>query len=406
MKSGWPIKPLAEVCEFQRGLTYAKGDEVELSNNVVLRANNIDLGTNLLDLAELKYISDSFAVPSSRKIKRDSLLICTASGSKTHLGKVAFVDIDEDYAFGGFMGLLTPTESVLPRYLFHVLTSPAYKDFIAALSDGANINNLKFSDLGRFEIPLPPLPEQRRIVGILDEAFAGIATAKANAEKNLQNARALFESHLHAVFTHRGPSWVEKRLGEVCEFENGDRGKNYPNRSEYVSAGVPWINTGHIEPDGTLTQNEMNFISRAKFEELRSGKIQPGDLVYCLRGATLGKTAVVDPYYEGAVASSLVILRPKESILQRFLFHFLTSPVGRSHIQVHENGAAQPNLGAKSVARYPILLPPLNEQTSITARLDALQTETRRLEALYARKLAALDELKASLLHQAFSGQL
>ena len=94
------------------------------------------------------------------------------------------------------MGMLTPNNALLPKYLFHLMTSEAYKNFIGGLSDGANINNLKFGDLCKFVVPHPALPEQQRIVGILDEAFAGLATAKANAEKNLQNARALFESLL------------------------------------------------------------------------------------------------------------------------------------------------------------------------------------------------------------------
>lgn len=248
--------------------------------------------------------------------------------------------------------------------------------------------------------------EQRRIVAILDEAFDGIATAKANAEKNLQNARALFESHLQSVFTERGEGWQEKALGEVCDFENGDRGKNYPNRNEYVEAGVPWINTGHIQPDGTLSESEMNFITEEKFTSLRSGKIQVGDLVYCLRGATLGKTALVEPLTVGAVASSLVILRPKNSLDSRFLYYYLSSPIGREAIKTYENGAAQPNLGAKSVAKFRINLPCISVQKEIALKFDDIRRETQRLESIYQKKLAALDDLKKSLLHQAFSGKL
>ena len=96
MKAGWEIKPLGDICEFQRGLTYSKSDEVDSSNNIVLRANNIDLTTNLLNFEELKYISDSVCVDKRKKVKKDSLLICTASGSKSHLGKVAY--IDDDYS--------------------------------------------------------------------------------------------------------------------------------------------------------------------------------------------------------------------------------------------------------------------------------------------------------------------
>ena len=116
-------------------------------------------------------------------------------------------------------------------------------------------------------------------MGVLDEAFAGLETLRASAEKNLQCAREVFKSFLSGIFNERKSSWTETKLGAVCQFENGDRGSNYPNRSEYVDAGVPWINTGHIEPDGKLSQSDMNYITTAKFESLRSGKIRPGDLV-------------------------------------------------------------------------------------------------------------------------------
>ena len=159
MKGRWEVKKLGEACEFQRGLTYAKVDEVEVSANIVLRATNINLATNRLDFSELKYINENVIVPISKKVKKHSLMICTASGSKSHLGKVAYIDGDYDYAFGGFMGMITPKANLVSKYLFHLMTSDAYKDFISELSDGSNINNLKFDDLRNFEIPVPPLPE-------------------------------------------------------------------------------------------------------------------------------------------------------------------------------------------------------------------------------------------------------
>ncbi len=404
--AGWQIKPLGDVCEFQRGLTYGKSDEVEVSGNIVLRANNVALATHTLDLTELRYISDAVAVPVAKKVRKGSLLICTASGSKSHLGKIAYVDDDYGYAFGGFMGQITPAPGMDGRYLFHALTSPAYKTFIEALSDGININNLKFDDLRQFAVPVPPLPEQRRIVAILDEAFEGIATAKANAENNLRNARELFKGYLGAVFTQGGAGWLEMALGDVCELENGDRGTNYPNRAEYVESGIPWINTGHIRSDGTLSMEEMNFITQEKFKSLRSGKIQAGDLVYCLRGATLGKTALVAPLTEGAVASSLVIVRPSRSLNSKFLYFFLTSPPGQGLIKGFENGAAQPNLGARSVAKYPISFPSVAEQERVVETLTGIREETQRLADLFQRKLAALEALKKAILDEAFTGAL
>ena len=117
MKEELEYRPLSDLCEFQRGLTYSKGDERDFSSNVVLRANNIDLLTNQLDLSDLKYISDQIQIPSSKVIRSGSLLICTASGSKKHLGKVAFIDKEYGYAFGGFMGQITPRDSIHPRFL-------------------------------------------------------------------------------------------------------------------------------------------------------------------------------------------------------------------------------------------------------------------------------------------------
>ena len=187
-------------------------------------------------------------------------------------------------------------------------------------------------------------------------------------------------------------NWRWVRLGSIAELINGDRGTNYPNKAEYVSAGLPFINTGHIEPDGTLSNATMNFLTRAKFDSLRSGKTKPGDLVYCLRGATLGKTAVVD-YPEGAIASSLVIIRPNEVLDRRYAYLYLTSPLGRSLIRRFDNGSAQPNLSAASVRKYVVPLPPSEEQRRIVARVESL----RRLCADLRQRLAARQTTQAHL---------
>ena len=177
--------------------------------------------------------------------------------------------------------------------------------------------------------------------------------------------------------------WEWCKFGLIGEFINGDRSKNYPNKSEYVESGMPWINTGHIEPNGTLTKSSMNFITMEKYDSLRGGKIEPGDLVYCLRGATFGKTAFITPYAEGAIASSLMIIRPHIKEFGDYLFRYLISPFGRSQIFRFDNGSAQPNLSANSVKMYAFPLPPLAEQHRIVAEVDEL--------------MALCDQLKASL---------
>ena len=175
--------------------------------------------------------------------------------------------------------------------------------------------------------------------------------------------------------------WAWCKFGLVAEFINGDRGKNYPNKSEYVDDGVPWINTGHIEPSGSLTATNMNYITKEKFDSLRGGKVQEGDLVYCLRGATFGKTAFVEPHNFGAIASSLMIIRPYTVELNSYIYKYLISPFGRTQIFRFDNGSAQPNLSANSVMIYAFPLPPLAEQHRIVAKVDELMALCEQLKA-------------------------
>ena len=195
--------------------------------------------------------------------------------------------------------------------------------------------------------------------------------------------------------------WEWLKLGTVVDLINGDRSKNYPNREEYVPAGVGWINTGHIRPDGTLATEGMHFITREKFDSLRSGKIEAHDLVYCLRGATFGKTAFVTPYSEGAIASSLVIVRPHLPTLKSYLFLYLTSPFGRSQIFQFDNGSAQPNLSANSVTLFAFPLPPLTEQHRIVAKVDELMALCDRLKAGLAESRAQQERLATTLIESA-----
>ncbi|MDT0619642.1 restriction endonuclease subunit S, partial [Salinisphaera sp. P385] len=194
-----------------------------------------------------------------------------------------------------------------------------------------NAEEQSFRDHARFALgTLPALtarPDQIKTLRqtILDLAVRGRIVLQDTGEttdSSLSNPSSPMESQAvedEIPFTPpEGWRWV--RLSEVAEFENGDRSKRYPKRAEYISHGVPWINTGHIREDGYLCDYTMNFISQAKFDSLGSGKIQPGDMLYCLRGATFGKTAFVEPFETGAIASSLMIIRPSTLVDRRFLY--------------------------------------------------------------------------------------
>lgn len=197
---GWEEKKLEDLVNFYRGLTYKKTDEVEYSSNIVLRANNIDLETNQLNFDELKYLREDFYIDDSKKVKKNSIIICTASGSKSHLGKVALIDNEYNYAFGGFMGMLIPKNNIYSKYLFYSLITERYKDYIDNIANGTNINNLKFSDISSFFIPLPPFEEQKKIVDKLDIFNNKIQIIKQNYQNKLTLLDNLKKSILNKAF--------------------------------------------------------------------------------------------------------------------------------------------------------------------------------------------------------------
>ncbi len=178
--------------------------------------------------------------------------------------------------------------------------------------------------------------------------------------------------------------WLEVKLGQVAEFINGDRGKNYPSEGDFVDQGIPFINAGHLT-NGKVVFSNMNYISESRFRLLGSGKTRMNDILYCLRGS-LGKTAIVRQRDDAAIASSLVIIRPSSDCSVEYLYHFLTSPAAKSELHKFDNGSSQPNLSANSVKNYVLPLPPLAEQRRIAEVLD-------RTEALRAKRRAALAQL-------------
>ena len=398
MKAGWLTKPLGDTCDWQRGLTYTKTDEVDVSENIVLRATNIDLATNLLDFGELKYINEKVIVPDNKKVKVGSLIICTASGSKTHLGKVAYIDDDYGYAFGGFMGMLTPKNELNSKFLFHLMTSPAYKDFIAALSDGANINNLKFDDLRQFVIPVPPLAEQQRIVALLDEAFDGIATAKANAEKNLQNARAIFESHLQSVFTQRGDGWTEKRLADVCAITSK---LVDPRKPEFLD--LTHVGAGNIESKtGAFVE-----LKTAREERLISGKFLFDESMVLYSKIRPYLMKVARPDFNGLCSADMYPLAPIPGEADKdYLFHLLLSKHFTDYAIEGSARAGMPKVNREHLFEFRVFVPSVSKQREIAAKFDDLHGETQRLESIYQQKRTALAELKKSLLDRAFNGDL
>ncbi len=273
-----------------------------------------------------------------------------------------------------------------------------------SLQKGASYPAVTDAEVRSQQINYPAIQEQCRIVTLLDEAFADIATAKVNAEKNLQNAKELLTQVIEEKIQNDADSYGTCSLGSVCKFENGDRGKNYPGKQHRVAHGVPFINAGHLTADG-IDFSEMDYISLERFALLGNGKIRPNDVLFCLRGS-LGKFSCVENLSEGAIASSLVILRPNENLDLNYLLVYLSSRQCTNQIESLKGGAAQPNLGAKDLKQFAIPLAPKITQIETASRISVLKEQVDRLASVYTEKLTSLDALKKSLLHQAFSGQL
>ncbi len=277
---------------------------------------------------------------------------------------------------------------------------------------GATVGTLTISRAKDISIPTPSLHEQQSIVAILDEAFASIAKAKANAEQNLKNAKELFESYLQGVFENRDGGWEEKRLGEkdLIEIIDGDRGKNYPNQKDFTDDGFClFMNTKNVRPTG-FEFNTTMFISEAKDKEMGKGKLKRNDVVMTTRG-TIGNIGVFNDninYENIRINSGMLIFRPNQMrISSNYLFEVLKSKTIKEQMKKHVTGAAQPQLPIKTLVDFIFFVPKsLEEQNSIVQKLEVLSTQTKKLEAIYQQKIIDLEELKKSILQKAFSGEL
>jgi type I restriction enzyme S subunit len=266
------------------------------------------------------------------------------------------------------------------------------------MNRGTTIPSLVKSELQNIEISLPPLAEQQRIVAILDEAFAGIAKAKANAEQNLKNAKELFESYLQGVFEGKGEGWEEKTLGEVCEISSKLIDPKKPEYQDLIHIGA-----GNIESQkGTLidlkTAKEENLISeKFLFDEsmVLYSKIRP----YLMKVANCN--------FQGLCSADIYPLLPfKGKIIKEFLYHLLLTKDFTDYAILGSQRAGMPKVNREHLFAYSFNLPPITEQQAIVRKLDALSAETKRLEAIYQQKINDLEELKKSVLQKAFSGEL
>jgi len=277
---------------------------------------------------------------------------------------------------------------------------------------GSGVGNLNVGTVRIFTISTPPLPEQKRIVSILDRAFSAIEQSRNNAEQNLKNAKELFKSYLQGLFENKGYDWEEKALGDenLLKIIDGDRGRNYPRKADFQDDGYClFMNTKNVRTDGFLFVTKM-FITKEKDESMGKGKLTRNDVVMSTRG-TIGNLGVYDknvPFENIRINSGMLIFRPNQEVVNsQYLFELFRSGIMKNLIKKHVSGAAQPQLPIKTLVNFRLPIPKsLKDQELIVKKLYTLSIECKKLEAIYQQKIDDLEELKESILQKAFNGEL
>lgn len=293
---------------------------------------------------------------------------------------------------------------LLPSFLDYQLYSK--RDVIYGLGKGSAQKNLDVSAFRLLPIFVPDdLQSQRRIVSILDEAFDGIATAKANAEKNFKNARELFLNFIQSVFQNGDASWKVKALGDIAQIKGGKRvPKGYKLLTQPTD--FPYLRVTEFSDDGTIDTSDLRYIDAGVRKEIKNYVIYSSDLYVSIAG-TIGKTGVIPKELDGAnLTENACRLVFNEGINNKFVYFFTVTPDFVEQAGLNTRTAAQPKLALSRLATIRLGVPSLSDQERLVRIFEKIKDETRHLESIYQRKLAAMDELKQSLLHQAFSGAL
>jgi type I restriction enzyme S subunit len=376
MKAGWQNRKLGDVLQKTETVNPLQTPNKEFDYIDVSSVSNATFS-----IKETQRLKGKDAPSRARKLVKDKDVIFATI--RPTLRRIAIVPkhLDNQICSTGYF-VLRANPEIAHRYLFYCLFAEDFMGRMESLQKGASYPAVTDGDVKSQEIPVPPLPEQERIVGILDEAFDGIAKAKATAEANLQNARALFQSHLQTVFSQQGEGWVEKTLGEVCEM--------YQPKT---------IGTKDLIPNGPYPVFGANGII-GNYDQYNHE--DPQLLITC-RGATCGSVNISLP--KSWITGNAMVVRPMiESLNLKFLEYVFRGGVDLSKAIT---GAAQPQITRTNLSPIQIRFPgSVAQQKRLAETFESLSAETQRLESLYQNKLKALDDLKKSLLHQAFTGNL
>ena len=349
---------LGEVCELVRGVVFSKEDEVTDGGVQVLRANNINKDRYELNLGDIRRVSPKADFSDEKKLRKDDIFICLASGSKDHLGKVAIIKDDTDYYFGGFMGAIRVKPARLHAgYLLKQLTTGHFNDFLREQIAGANINNLSAGLLYRFPIPLPPLEVQKEIVAEIE-----------GYQKVINGARAVLDHYRPRIPIH--PNWPMVELGNVVSYSSGGT----PSKAveSYWIGDIPWVSAKDMKSD--VLSDASTHVSETAVKESATQIAPVGSLLILVRGMGLANgVPICELAKPCAFNQDVKAMKPHASVNSTFLRVMLKQeePQFRKILETAAHGTLKINTDDLSAISFP--LPPLATQRAIVAEIEAEQ---------------------------------
>ncbi|TYC18083.1 hypothetical protein ES677_01510 [Bizionia gelidisalsuginis] len=381
LPDGWEMKTLGEVCDLKSGKTISKSIERSEGEILYIKVGDMNLKGNENYIQVSNRFVDEIDIKANQIIPIGSIIFpkrggAIATNKKRRIVKPTIVDLNTM--------ALVPSKIINKDYLFHWFQ----KIDLAELSNGANIPQINNYSFDNVLISFPKsLTQQKQIVALLDKAFTAIATAKANAQQNLQNAKELFESYLQNVFENKGDDWEEKTLEQISEsiFAGGDKPKDAFSKEVTTEYNVP------IFANAVKKRGLYGYTNKARV-------LKPS-VTISARGSGTGHTELRKMKYYPIVR--LIVVIPNSEIMDlQFLKHSI------DNLDILRSGSAIPQLTVPMMKEYKLAFPKIEKQKQIVNKLDILSAETKKLEAIYTQKIADLEEMKKSVLQKAFSGQL
>ncbi len=407
MREGWNKTKLKDACKVFTDGNWIESKDQSTEEIRLIQTGNIGFGFYKDKRDKARYISEeTFVRLKCTEILPNDLLI---SRLPDPVGKSCIIpDINTKMITGVDCTIVRTKNNLLPGFLLYYQLSHNYLIDVASKITGTTRSRISRKNLGLVEIPIPPLPEQKRIVSILDRAFEAIDKAKANAEQNLKNTKELFESYLQGVFENKGDDWVEKSLKEVTT-KIGSGATPRGGKASYKEEGISLIRSMNVH-DFEFRKKNLAFIDDEQANALSNVALQENDVLLNITGASIARCCIVPKQYLPArVNQHVSIIRAKQDLVfPLFLGSLLTSKFYKDQIlETGEQGATRQAITKAQLENFIIVMPKtIEEQKQIVNELNTFSTETKNLETIYQQKLDDLVELKKSILQKAFNGEL